>query len=121
MSRKDLVDLYKAADLFVNVSHIEYSPLVLFEAAAAGTPFIASSAGNSEEIACWIRGGVVLPRVNNHSAKVSIDSVAREMENLLIDKEKLIAIGIAARVDVWSKGFIWSEIVKRYRQILIAR
>lgn len=120
LNRGDLVNLYKAADLFISASHVEYSPLVLFEAAAAGTPFIASPAGNSKEIACWTRGGVVLPRVNNHSAKVSVDSIAREMENLLIDKEKLNTIGEMAKARVWDEGFTWGEIVQKYRRLLFA-
>lgn len=121
LNRRDLVSLYKAADLFVTASHVEYSPLVLFEAAAAGTPFIASSAGNSEEIARWTRGGVVLPRVNNHSAKVSVGTLAREIKILLTDKEKLSVMGDMAKASVWNEGFTWSEIVQRYRYLLIAR
>ena len=61
LSREDTVQAFLTADLFVFASNIEYSPLVLFEAAAAGTPFITVPVGNSPEIVQWTRGGVICP------------------------------------------------------------
>src|SRR5690606_22160758 len=61
LPRDDLVDAYKTADLFVFASNIEYSPLVLFEAAAAGTPFLSVPVGNAEEIARRTGAGLVCP------------------------------------------------------------
>jgi glycosyltransferase involved in cell wall biosynthesis len=59
--RKDLTQLFMAADLFVFASKIEYSPLVLFETAAAGTPFLSVEVGNASEIARWTGAGVMCP------------------------------------------------------------
>jgi glycosyltransferase involved in cell wall biosynthesis len=118
LPREDLVNLYKTADLFVLASHVEYSPLVLFEAAAAGTPFLSTSAGNSQEIADWTAGGYVMPRFFTHSAEVLPSTIAKNLETMLADKVKLGKMGHTAKSAIWAKGFIWGNIVERYRQLL---
>lgn len=120
LPRAELVRLYKAADLFILASHIEYSPLVLFEAAAAGTPFLASSAGNSQEIAQWTSGGTVVPRKRNDSAEVSVAVLAREIETMLADPVKLCGTGQTARESILDGGFTWDKIVRRYRDLLFS-
>lgn len=62
LSRADVVDAFKASDLFVLASYVEYSPLVLFEAAAAGTPFLTTPVGNAAEIVRWTGGGACVRR-----------------------------------------------------------
>ena len=57
--QREVVEAFFAADLFLFPSLIECSPLVLFEAAAAGTPFIATDVGNSREIAEWTGAGLI--------------------------------------------------------------
>lgn len=119
LPRADLVCLYKAADLFIFASHVEYSPLVLFEAAAAGTPFLASSAGNSREIAEWTGGGVILSGNSKYSRGVSVEALALEMQAMLANPEKLRSMGKKARVTILTEGFTWDNIVRRYRSLLI--
>jgi L-malate glycosyltransferase len=118
LPRNDLVDLYKAADLFVLASHVEYSPLVLFEAAAAGTAFLSTPVGNSREIAAWTGAGHVMRRLKVHGAAVSIDALAAEMEVILSNPTRLVAMGEAGRQSIFSKGFTWNRIVERYMQLL---
>jgi glycosyltransferase involved in cell wall biosynthesis len=61
LSREETVAAFRAADLFLFPSNVECSPLVLFEAAASGTPFLSTDVGNAAEIAGWTSGGVILP------------------------------------------------------------
>jgi glycosyltransferase involved in cell wall biosynthesis len=119
LNRHDVVSLYKAADLFLSASHAEYSPLVLFEAAAAGTPFIASDAGNSREIADWTSGGIVYPKVSMECPERSISYLVKNMENLLRNKKRLEIMGKTARNSVLTKGFTWNYITRQYRRLLL--
>lgn len=120
LPREDLVNLYKAADLFVLASHVEYSPLVLFEAAAAGTAFLASSAGNSAEIADWTGGGKVMPRERTSSAEVSVGALTVALEAIMGDPDQLKELGRTARAHIWSKGFTWDQIVQQYKRLILA-
>ncbi|HTW98637.1 MAG TPA: glycosyltransferase family 4 protein, partial [Acidimicrobiales bacterium] len=60
LSRDELVVALEAADVLIHLSRVECSPIVLFEAAASGTPFLSSDAGNAREIAAWTGAGVVV-------------------------------------------------------------
>jgi len=119
LPRPDLVNLYKSADLFVLASHVEYSPLVLFEAAAAGTAFLSSPAGNSKEIAEWTGAGRVMQAKNTQNAAISAPGLAKEMERMLSDPLGLIELGNVGRRSVFSKDLIWKKIANRYFQIFL--
>lgn len=56
---EQLPDWYRAADLFVLPSYSEGVPVVLLEAAACGTPFVASRVGGIPEIAHLNSGRLV--------------------------------------------------------------
>jgi glycosyltransferase involved in cell wall biosynthesis len=60
-TRKETVSAYAESDLFLFPSNIECSPIVLFEAMAAGLPFLTSEVGNAKEIITWGNGGILLP------------------------------------------------------------
>lgn len=115
LPRNQLLDLYKSANLFVFASHVEYSPLVLFEAVAAGTPFLATSAGNSAEIAAWTGAGDVLLESN---VDARIKEFSSSMERLASDLDVLASRGLIGRRNIMEGGYTWSCIVKRYREIL---
>jgi glycosyltransferase involved in cell wall biosynthesis len=119
LPRADLVSLYKAANLFVFASHVEYSPLVLFEAAAAGTAFLASPAGNSQEIVNWTGGGRVIQPMRMNGATVSKEGLAKEMEEALSNRFGLIEMGNVGRKSIFSNGLIWHEIVIQYLHLLL--
>ena len=119
LPREELVNLYKTADLFVLASHFEYSPLVLFEAAASATTFLASSACNSEEIAFWTSGGKVIPRGNGVSAELSVCELAHQMESLLANPEQLYAMGRGAREKILCNGYTWDAITKQYLHLMV--
>ena len=122
LSRSDLVKAYMAADLFVFASNVEYSPLVLFEAAAAGTPFLSVPVGNAEEIARWTGGGMICPAAKDERGFTRVDPavLAREMERCMGDPETLARIGATGKAR-WRLMFTWQAIAPQYEAILAGR
>jgi glycosyltransferase involved in cell wall biosynthesis len=119
LPRADLVQAFFAADLFVFASMVEYSPLVLFEAAAAGTPFLSVPVGNAEEIARWTGAGVICPAEKDRlgRTRVAPARLADEMRRCMSDPDLLARLGRAGREN-WRKSFSWAAIAPRYEQIL---
>ncbi|WP_029621153.1 glycosyltransferase family 4 protein [Pseudorhizobium marinum] len=118
-SRDELVQAYMAADLFVFASNIEYSPLVLFETVAAGTPFLSVPVGNAEEIARWTGGGIICPAAKDERGytRVSPAVLAREIAKSIEDPEKLDLLGAAGHA-AWKERFTWDAIATRYEVLL---
>lgn len=121
LPRERLLRLYKSADLFVFASHVEYSPLVLFEAAAAATPFVASNAGNSREIAAWTGAGTIVDQVAADGRTPDATAFARAIEAALHDRQALRAAGARGREAVLRDGFTWGRIVDEYMGVLNLR
>ena len=119
LPRADLIQAYLAADLFVFASHVEYSPLVLFEAAASGTPFLAVPVGNTEEIALWTQGGVICPATKDKQGYTRVDPqiLADHIQDLMGSPELLKEMGQRARIR-WEKYFSWDKITNQYEAIL---
>jgi glycosyltransferase involved in cell wall biosynthesis len=120
LPRAELVRAYRAADLFVFASRVEYSPLVLFEAAAAGTPFLSSPAGNAREIAEWTSGGWTYAAAGDGRGHLRVDPavLARELEVRAAARAELERAGAEGRRRVLEEGFTWEAIVPRYEAIL---
>ena len=118
LPRDQLLQLFRAADLFVFASHVAYSPLVLFEAAASGTPFISSDAGNSREIAAWTGGGTIVDKVKADGRTPDSEYFAMAIEHALNDRTSLHTKGKAARAAILANGFTWSRIVDAYSRIM---
>ena len=117
--RQELIQAYMAADLFVFASNIEYSPLVLFESAAAGTPFLSVPVGNAEEIAKWTGGGIICPADKDDRGYTRADPklLAREIAKAIEKPELLQSLGKHARA-VWKERYTWDAIADRYESIL---
>lgn len=119
LPRTELIEAYQEADLFVFASIIEYSPLVLFEAAASGTPFLSVPVGNSEEIALWTRGGVICPAKKDKQGYTRVDTqeLADHIKQLINSPELLAEMGKKARAR-WEKYFSWDKIADQYEAVL---
>ncbi|WP_160012599.1 glycosyltransferase family 4 protein [Rhizobium sp. 18055] len=117
--RDTLVQAYMAADLFVFASNIEYSPLVLFESAAAGTPFLTVPVGNAEEIARWTGAGIICPAEKDARGytRVAPEVLSREIANAIESPERLLVLGQAGRA-AWSERYTWAAISTRYEELL---
>lgn len=119
LPRSEVVDAFFEADLFVFASKVEYSPLVLFEFAAAGTPFLTVPVGNAGEIVRWTGGGWLCPADVDERGyiKVSPSVLAREIEKGIRSPGYLRELGAAGR-QAWSDRFTWAKIAKSYESIL---
>lgn len=119
LARADLIDAYKTANLFVFASNIEYSPLVLYEAAAAGTPFLSVPVGNAEEIARRTGAGLICPAPVDAQGftRVAPADLAAAMQQAMGDRERLRMMGRCGR-EAWQSHFTWQRISGQYEQIL---
>ena len=115
MDRQRTVDALKQADLFLFPSQVECSPIVLFEAMAAGVPFLSSRAGNAEEIASWGQGGWTISGHRDGAGREHPDIAegARLLDELLGDPERRRAAGAAGR-QAWCERFTWQHIAEQY-------
>ena len=122
LDRPDLVQAYKAADLFVFASNVEYSPLVLFEAAASGTPFLTVPVGNSEEIASWLGSGIICPAIKDAQGCTRVDpnTLSEAMESCMRDSSSLKQLGANGKT-AWEQHFTWARIARIYESILIGK
>ncbi len=116
--RSELIQAYMAADLFVFASNIEYSPLVLFESAAAGTPFLTVSVGNAAEIAGWTGCGEICPSFLDKQGYTRVDNgvLAEKMAGLMNQPELLESMGVQGKYN-WSEQFTWQKIALRYEEV----
>jgi glycosyltransferase involved in cell wall biosynthesis len=119
MPRPELVQAYMNTDLFVFASHIEYSPLVLFEAAAAGTAFLSAQVGNAHEIAEWTGAGMIGPSLIDHKGYTRIDSkpFAERWVHLSNDGTTRRELGRNGKRN-WAARFTWQHIAQQYESVL---
>ena len=98
---------------------IEYSPLVLFEAAASATPFITVPVGNAEEIVRWTGGGVICPAEKDSLGYTTVDPdvLARRMEDLTEDETLRRKLGANGR-RAWQARYNWDMIARDYERVL---
>jgi glycosyltransferase involved in cell wall biosynthesis len=115
LDREQTVSALKQADLFLFPSNVECSPIVLFEAMAAGVPFLGSEAGNTAEIAAWTQGGWTIPGKRDEQGCVHPDIAAgaRMLCDLLRDGAKLKAAGAHGQ-RAWRERFTWQKIAEQY-------
>lgn len=116
--RPHVVAAYKSADLFVFGSSIECSPLVLFEAMAAGLPFVTTPVGNAQEIVGWGHGGVTVPAQQNDDGFTIAQpkTMARAITALFHDAQQLARLSAAGR-QAWRDRFTFEGIALQYEQL----
>ncbi len=119
LPRAELIQAYMHANLFVFASNIEYSPLVLFESAAAGTPFLTVDVGNSLEILDWTEAGFSCPSYKDDKNYTHVDAavLANAMSDLMLNNELIIQKGKAGKRN-WAQNFTWEIIAGQYESIL---
>ena len=120
LERQEVVSAFFSSDLFVFASHVEYSPLVLFESAAAGLPFLSVPVGNAGEIAAWTQGGEICPAECDERGNVRVEPkvLAQKMEDLASDTNHLRYLGEKGRVN-WKDKYSWGKIAAAYERVLM--
>lgn len=118
LDRRDLISLFFDANLFLFASHVEYSPLVIFECMASGLPFLSIPVGNVDELIEWGGGGVLCAGQKSEAGFSSADPLAfsREMQALSCDKRKLAELSASGR-RAWVERFTWQTIADRIEQL----
>lgn len=118
LPRKKLVQAYLQADLFVFASNIEYSPLVLFEACAAGLPFLSVPVGNAEEIAIWTGGGKICPATRDERGYTRVEPgvLANHIEQLAGDPGCLATLRKQGK-EACCKRYNWNAIAMEYERL----
>jgi len=116
--RADVVAAFHAADLFIFGSAIEYSPLVLYEAVAARTPFITTACGNAEEIVRWTGGGLIIPTQRQQDGNVHARprDMAAAIERLMLTPAERHAMAEHG-YQAWRQRFTWDAITDRYEAV----
>ncbi len=115
---QEVHELLKMCDIFAFFSNVECSPLVLFEAAAAGVPFLTSTAGNGPEIAKWTGAGIVVKSHDMPNGRVRVDSkdAVLQLTKLAHNRKKRIELGRAGHKS-WEQKYTWEIITKDYLRI----
>lgn len=118
LPRNDLVQAFLNSDLFIFASNIEYSPLVLYEACAAGLPYLSVPVGNSEEITAWTRGGVICeaPVDQEGYTRVDPEVLASAILDVLSDEEKMKEMAAYGKQSILDR-FNWDNIALEYERI----
>lgn len=115
---EEVHDLLKICDVFAFFSHTECSPLVLFEAAAAGVPFVSTKVGNSAEIAKWTGGGIIAKthKVDNGRVRVDLKDAVWQLTKLAHSRKRRQSLGKTAR-QTWKDKYTWDKIAKEYLKV----
>jgi glycosyltransferase involved in cell wall biosynthesis len=120
LERKKVISLFTEADLFLFASHIEYSPLVIFECLASGLPFLSNAVGNVDEIVEWTNAGVIYSGEKSEQgfSSVNPEVLAIEMKKLALDKELQSLLAKNGR-EAWLSKFTWKVIVDQIEKLVI--
>ena len=121
LPRDQLVQAFLQSDIFVFASNIEYSPLVLFEACAAGLPFLSVPAGNAREIAEWTGGGRICnaPVDELGYCRVAPTALARSIEALIADPDTLTKLSRQGHAAARQR-YNWEVLALEYEKLFLS-
>lgn len=121
LPRDQLVQAFLQSDIFVFASNIEYSPLVLFEACAAGLPFLSVPAGNAREIAEWTGGGRICnaPVDELGYCRVAPTALARSIEALIADPDTLTKLSRQGQAAARQR-YNWEVLALEYEKLFLS-
>jgi glycosyltransferase involved in cell wall biosynthesis len=109
LTRDKVIAFYKKSDYFIFSSRVECSPIVIFEALAAGLPFFSLKAGNIEEICHKTKAGICERSLIELSFRI-----IRILKNIKI-LNKMSKNGISN----FKRLYNWKRIVNKYEGIIL--
>ena len=114
-NREDVKKILQSTDIFAFFSNIECSPLVLFETAAAGVPFIASAAGNNKEISEWTENGVIVKSYPRPNGRVEINKKDALLQLTKLAYNKNLRKEMSSKGHKnWKEKYTWDKLTKKY-------
>lgn len=119
VERKETIQAFFSSNLFLFPSNLECSPLVIFEANAAGLPFLSSDVGNIKEIADWTKGGEIINTVKNDKniGVIDIKDGVKKLEKLYNNPELLKKYSENGRKYCFER-FTWDKIADQYLKVV---
>jgi glycosyltransferase involved in cell wall biosynthesis len=112
--RDDLIDLYRACDVFVLNSLWEGTPTVVLEALACGRPVIATDVSDVARYVIPGRTGWLVPRNDPAALRAALIEAAHATP------EQLDALGRAGREHLISLGMDSGSLVRQHEQIYMS-
>jgi glycosyltransferase involved in cell wall biosynthesis len=103
VSRQETVAAFFEADMFVHGAAWECAPVVIYEAMAAGLPWLCTDVGNISEL----EGGVLC---------TFPDQMAEAIRTLLPDEAARHRLGAEGRA-AWGKKYTWEAVSREYERI----
>ena len=106
-NRKNTICQFYRSDIFLFTSRLECSPLVLFESASAGLPFLSTNVGNAKEIANWTNCGYVETNFINLIKRL----------NKMIKNQSLLEKMSNQGIKNIARYYNWNNISKKYLRV----
>ncbi len=103
LPRREVVDAFQAADLFLSGSAAECFPIVLLEAMASATPYISTDAGCARELT----GGMIVK---------GAAEMAQAINRLADDETARRRLAVAGQ-SVWREQYTWSTVIDEYERL----
>lgn len=106
---EDVVELYKAIDLYMVSSRVEGGPMAILESLAAGVPLVTTKVGMAPDILSNGKDSVICRKAD---CKCLVEGAI----DALKDKSHLVKNGLKT-----AHRYRWSEISKRYQDEVLSR
>lgn len=119
-NREDLINLYKASDIFIFASKIEYCPLVIYEAMASMNAIISHNVGNVYETLQKCNSGILVNNSldKNKKSHIDINELTKSIDYLIDHPDEMKQFAFNGRKKYLEK-YNWKLIFSKYQKIIL--